>query len=628
MSYLYGDSTPSTLAVNFIEFLRDAVDCCVQVLLADQRIAEGAARVRALDASTAAEIARLQKVGALVPKSFEGVPVGEAASPTARCVAEIVRSAADIVSAASAATSATLQAAVTRRDAEAALEREVFVKALETLLIKHGLPEMTSDSDVALVAGGRYACRVLLTTPFGLDAMMATEVPAGHLLERVVRIDRLAERLDVQVPEIAGWLHKEVKLRTQHLEKHHLTGFARGPAGTKLALRLGPDGTGPGYDITFGGDGESIRLVRIDEQQKRDEPFEAKDSDVPKLVGLRDKIGAAVTALEGHRTKIIDAKLEGEALAAHAKPSLLVERLIAVLLPETREISARSQSPGELVLRRSLGGDRREEIFLSKRDLQARLEPLDDRHRALFDELLRDGASPSRVEPPPAPSPRPEPAAVVASESSGPSIFKKTLAPQPMSSVLATPAASSSAVTGTPPVAATPPAARRRLSPRAHPVAVAAPHAVLRHPLTGGAIAAAAPAARGRQAELDRRGGARDAADRRPAPAQDRTHRAAQRRTIFGLGARPPTPDAAPRGGRRDWRHARREEAPRTERPHPRDLAPKSPGRPRGTPGAAEPPRIRCAHGGTGRHGQRGGRTLARGGRARRRRARGARARR
>jgi hypothetical protein len=32
MSYLYGDSTPSQLEVNFIEFLRDAVECCVQVL--------------------------------------------------------------------------------------------------------------------------------------------------------------------------------------------------------------------------------------------------------------------------------------------------------------------------------------------------------------------------------------------------------------------------------------------------------------------------------------------------------------------------------------------------------------------------------------------------------------------
>ncbi|HEY4393842.1 MAG TPA: hypothetical protein VGP64_07265, partial [Polyangia bacterium] len=406
MSYLYGDSTPSTLEVNFIEFLRDAVDCCVQVLLADQRIAEGAARVRALDASTAAEIARLEKVGALVPKAFEGAPVGEAASATARCVAEIVRSAADIVSAASAAASATLQAATTRRDADAALEREAVVRALEALLIKHDLPEMTSDSDVALVAGGRYACRLLLTTPFGLDAMMATEVPAGHLLERVVRVDRLAERLDVQVPEIAGWLHKEVKLRTQHLEKHHLSAFARGPAGSRLGLRLAPDGTGPGYDLTFGeGEGEAVRLARVDEQGKHEEPFEARESDVPKLVGLRDKVAAAVASLERQRTKILEAKLEGEALLGHPKPALLVERLIDVLLPETREISARSQSPGELVLRRSLGGDRREEIFLSKRDLQVKLEPLDDRHRALFDSLLRDGPSPARVEPPPAPAP-------------------------------------------------------------------------------------------------------------------------------------------------------------------------------------------------------------------------------
>jgi hypothetical protein len=414
-------------------------------LLADQRIAEGAARTRALEASATAEIARLQKVGALVPKAFEGTPVGEPASATARCVAEIARSAADIVRAATAAEAATLEAAVTRRDAEAALEREAAVRALEALLIKHDLPEMTSDSDMRLAAGGRYACRLLLTTPFGLDAMMTLEVPAGHLLERVVRVDRLAERLDVQVPEIAGWLHKEVKLRAQHLEKHHLVAFARGPAGSTLGLRLGPDGTGPGYDLTFGSsDDEPVRLVRVDEQQKREEAFEARDADVPKLVGLRDKIAAAVSELGRHRTKILEAKLEGEALQGHAKPSLLVERLIAVLVPETREISARSQSPGELVLRRLLGGDRREEIFLSKRDLQTKLEPLDERHRALFDSLLRDGASPGRIEPPPAPAPRPEPAGAAAADGAAPSDIRKTLSPQPIQKSAAAPAPSPS----------------------------------------------------------------------------------------------------------------------------------------------------------------------------------------
>ena len=385
MSYLYGDSTPSQLEVNFIEFLRDAVECCVQVLLADQRIAEGEAQTRALEVATVAEIARLQKAGALVPKALEGTSVGEPASATARCVAEIVRSAADIVRAAAEAENANLQAAINRRDAEAAVERAVFAKALETLLIKHDLPEMTTETNIALVGGARYACRLHLRTPFGLDAAMELEVPSGHLLERVVRIDRLAERLDVQVPEMAGWLHKEIKLRTQHLEKHHLAAFSSGRAASTLHLRLVPDGTGPGYDVTFAEEGAPVRLVRVDEQQKREESFDLQEGDVPKLTALREKIGAAVGELARHRTKLVEAKLEGEPLQSHAKPTLLVERLIAVLVPETQEIAARSQSRSELVLRRALGGDRREEIFLSRQELRLKLEPLDDRNRALFD---------------------------------------------------------------------------------------------------------------------------------------------------------------------------------------------------------------------------------------------------
>ena len=48
MTYLYGDSTPSTLRRNFLEFLRDALDFCVYVLQADARIQLGRARIDAL----------------------------------------------------------------------------------------------------------------------------------------------------------------------------------------------------------------------------------------------------------------------------------------------------------------------------------------------------------------------------------------------------------------------------------------------------------------------------------------------------------------------------------------------------------------------------------------------------
>ena len=97
MSYLYGDSTPSTLEGNYIEFLRDAVEFCVQVLLSDQRTVQAKAQTRTLEHATAAEVERLQKLGPLVTKAFEGASLGAAESPTARCAAAISKAANDLM---------------------------------------------------------------------------------------------------------------------------------------------------------------------------------------------------------------------------------------------------------------------------------------------------------------------------------------------------------------------------------------------------------------------------------------------------------------------------------------------------------------------------------------------------
>jgi hypothetical protein len=488
MSYLYGDSTPSTLEVNFIEFLRDAVDCCVQVLLADQRIAEGKARTRALDQATAAETVKLQKVGTLVPKAFEGVPFGEPETAAARCVGAIVRTAADLVRAATAEVRSARDAEVTKCDAEAAREREACVKALEGLLIKHDLPDMTSDVHVALVgSGARYVSRARVTTRFGLDAVVELEVPAGHLFERVVRVDRLAERLDVQVPEMGGWLHKEIKLRAQHLEKHHVTELSLGAAGgATVKLRAAPDGTGPGFDVMFSNGSSPLRLVRVD--QNDNEPFDVEEADAPKLRALREKLAAAAAELVRHRKAVVDPKIDGELLRDHAKPSLLVERLIATLAPVVQEIATRSQSPGELVLRRLIGGDRREEIFCSKQELKSKLDPLRDANRALFDPLWLEGVVPAS-----SPSPSASHAAATASHPTMPPppgyptlpASHPTPPPTPAAKPAAEPPANLAAKSGAvepPPASLAPkpaPADPQIASPAAKPTAVEPPPASL-----------------------------------------------------------------------------------------------------------------------------------------------------
>jgi hypothetical protein len=387
MSYLFGDSTPSTLETDYIDFLRDAVDYAVQVLLADQRIAEEKTKLEALEKSTAAESERIQKAGELVPKALEGASLGEPESPAARCAAAIVRSAAELVSGATAEVRAAYDAEARRREADAAQERKACVEALERLLIKHDLPGTRSELRIALARGGHYGCQVRLSTGFGVDASLELDVPIDHLFERVVRVDRLVERLDVQAPELGGWLHKEIKLRPQHLDKLHVAGLSVGAAGDTLSLRAAPDGTGAGFDLEFTGT-DAIRLLRVEEGEKReDPPFDVDAADIPKLQGLRGKLIAAATELKRHRRTLVEAKLDGESLRGHARPSLLAERLVAAMTPVVQEIASRSQSPGELVLRKRIGDARREEIFLSKQELKNKLGPLSERNRSLFEPL-------------------------------------------------------------------------------------------------------------------------------------------------------------------------------------------------------------------------------------------------
>jgi hypothetical protein len=409
MSYLYGDSTPSKLEVNYIEFLRDAVEFSVQVLLADQRIAQGRAQTRTLEHTTVTEVERLQKLGPLVAKAFEGAALGAPDLPTARCAAAILRSANDLVRVEAIRMRDALDAEIGKRDAQATQERDGCVKALEALVVRHDLPGTVVDLHLTVTGGARYAGRARMKTGFGLEAVLDLEIPGNNLFDRVVRVDRLLERLDVQAPEIGGWLHKEVKRRPQHLEKHHISEFSIGSnGGALIKLRLAPDGTGPGFDVLIAREAPRVRLVRADQQEgAAEQPFEVDDDDAKKLLALHHKLAVAAAELSGHRRRLVEAKIDGEAMRTHAKPALLVERLIGTMAPVVQEIAARSQSPGELVLRRLLSGDRREEIFLSKIELKLKLEPLGDANRALFEPLwastmpVAPAAKPAAAETPP-----------------------------------------------------------------------------------------------------------------------------------------------------------------------------------------------------------------------------------
>src|SRR5687767_10770785 len=89
MTYLYGDSTPTELESNFLEFLRDAVDFAVVALRADASIARCQVRIRSNTDAMEAEIGRLEQFIDALSRFIREAEKGATHSATAACATHI-----------------------------------------------------------------------------------------------------------------------------------------------------------------------------------------------------------------------------------------------------------------------------------------------------------------------------------------------------------------------------------------------------------------------------------------------------------------------------------------------------------------------------------------------------------
>lgn len=407
--FLYGDATPSPLKSDFIAFLRDAVDYAVVVLGADARMAAGARDVEQLAEQTEREIAGAEEVAIDVSRTLDGFSLGAPASLAGRCAARLQREAHDLVRSESDAARASVTAERARHAQRASKESDACTKAFETLVLAHELPDTLGVTVVTLAAGPRYEAILECQTPYGLEWTTELDIPASHALARVMRIDRLVDRLEVEAPEEGGWINKEIRNRPQRLDRLYLMGLSVHPSETVIRLRSAQDGTGVGFDILLQSEPSRVQLVRIVEGGAAAEPFHNVDGDdAAKLQALRDSLVALVGELADHKKSLRKANLGGTPLPSLASPRALVDYVLASVAPTVREIAKRSLAPGELVIKRLVGDSRREEVFVSKKELREKVEALSPELRAAFDPLeLWDGSATVIVAP--EPNPRTEP---------------------------------------------------------------------------------------------------------------------------------------------------------------------------------------------------------------------------
>ncbi len=414
MRYLFGDSTESALELNYLALLRDSVEFAATVLAADVALDAGRERKALRERACAEQVKAVEEFARSVVKLVEPVATGSKDAPVGRCAAAIAQAATEQARREIAISRAGLASDAEQIEAEAQRLRGRCVEALRGLLLVQDLPDAREVVTVRW-GGAAYEAQLTQQARFGVEVVLELEVPATSLFAHDLRLDKVVDGLDIHAPETAGWIKKETKMVPHRVGKHHVTEVIVDGDGVTARLRATVEAGAPGFDVVV----ERAGAVRVERTGEGAASFDTDDRDVAALERLVGKLEEAVVALRGQRTALRTATVDGKPLAEHPHPRVIAARLIEAIAPTVREIARHSLAPRELVLKRLLADDRREEIFVTRAELAAKVAPLPATARKVFaslgvidDAALAEAgavAEPRRAGPsvpPPSPPPR------------------------------------------------------------------------------------------------------------------------------------------------------------------------------------------------------------------------------
>ncbi|HEY5924209.1 MAG TPA: hypothetical protein VIV11_21175 [Kofleriaceae bacterium] len=387
MRYLFGDSTESNLDFNYLAFLREAIDCAVVLVQCDVTLAEYAERKRTQERESETALAAIADFGKRAAEFVAPVADDKAGTPVGRCAAAVAAAIRDAVEEESTITKAKLTAEREEQTKQGQTVHKKAREAFEKLLRAHDLPSAEKEIDVTWNAQGGVKATMRQRTSFGVDAVLALDLPAGSLLYTPdLRVDRVSEGVGVHVREAGGWLKKGDKLVAIKLGRYHVAAITISKH-VKIQLRADNNSgdlmivATPGDMTVAASGGTTQREVIVDERDR------------PGLRALVDKLEAAARALADARGSVVALEIDGKSMTDHGSPRTVAERLTAAIGPTVQKIKVHSRSPGELVLRRLLGDNRREEIFVSIDELVQKLAVLPAQGRGVFAPLQLQGES-------------------------------------------------------------------------------------------------------------------------------------------------------------------------------------------------------------------------------------------
>lgn len=404
--YRYGDGTPFPLDENFIETLTAAIESCTNAFMPLTELDERRNRAKAARVEADGELGRLADLekalaSALAPFTLpdkKSAQANQAAQKTLLAAKQLIQvSKGQIESRVSA-----LEA-----QASASTSSEAVMQALRPFFDHNQLPSakwiMSWD-----VRGAEPSADAMMSA----GRLIANFRLAVEQYRQPIRVDQLAEGVVVHMMR-KGLLGK-AKPAPVDLGKYVMVAFERTQTEHMITLRERSDRQSQGLRFTIGEHTATWQsLTTAGDSETEANPLDGED-----FAGIRRLGDGAQNALKDltNNRALTDITLGGQALAQLPEPRVVPMEVLHQLTPLARTIRERSRMSGELVLKRDLGGGKREELFVPRAQLSQHFAKLPMNYRQPFEEMGIAGEDtqpaiqlPTNLRPPAKPSGPPPP---------------------------------------------------------------------------------------------------------------------------------------------------------------------------------------------------------------------------
>ncbi len=401
MRFLYGDSSPFPLQYNFLQTLEvfmasgtRIVELDAQSRRAQTQIGESSnMRVRGVEA--------LDNFHQAVMRALRDTSSRATDSLTVDYAQQLSEYANRIVEGARAQATSATERELAQANAETERRRVEIRGAIEAFFKVAKLPVLGATIAMRLPLAKEPTHEMSAVISFAEGIVVGYTLVGDALPEwrHPRKISEFAQGINLMVGAKKSWFKKSVQPELVALDDHILSGFELSDDAAFLRLRKRPE-LPDAYLFTV----RRVDTNLLAEVQYVDDP-EAQGQ-MPTAVDAGDRVHlerlwqilrkSVNPALE-HKTRVVSIHLDGEEIFASDKVLALVTRLIKMLAPTVAEIARRSPNQQELSLKIEHDGGRREEIYVKKQDLVAKLIPLAPPEIQVFAPLALGQAEPSVI---------------------------------------------------------------------------------------------------------------------------------------------------------------------------------------------------------------------------------------